>query len=153
NLLNVANQIVVIAVVAIGMTMVIIAGGIDLSVGSLIALSAVMATRLIRDWAGAEKAGTSGLVLSSLVGIGVGGLVGAGSGVVVTQFGVPPFVVTLGTMLVGSGFAFILAQGQSIYQVPDSFMWLGRGADLFAIPNAVLLMGFMYGLGFLLMER
>src|SRR5262249_44878725 len=68
NLLNVANQIVVIAVVAIGMTMVIIAGGIDLSVGSLIALSAVMATRLIRDWAGAEKAGTSGLVLSSLVG-------------------------------------------------------------------------------------
>ncbi len=152
NLLNVANQIVVIAIVAIGMTLVIMAGGIDLSVGSLIALSAVIATRLIRDAAGADKAGAAGMVLSCLVGLGVCGLVGTGSGLMVTAFGVPPFIVTLGTMLVASGFAFILAQGQSIYQVPDSFIWLGRGADL-GLPNAVLLMLFMYGLGFLLMER
>ena len=142
-----------IAVVAIGMTMVIIAGGIDLSVGSLIALSAVIATRLIRDLAGAEKAGVMGMVWCCLAALAVCGLVGMGSGLVVTTFGVPPFIVTLGTMLVASGFAFILAQGQSIYQVPESFIWLGRGVDLAGIPNAVLLMLFMYGLGFLVMER
>ena len=55
NLLNIANQIAVIAIVAIGMTMVIITGGIDLSVGSLIALSAVLAARFIRDFAGAAR--------------------------------------------------------------------------------------------------
>lgn len=153
NLLNVANQIVVIAIVAIGMTMVIIAGGIDLSVGSLIALSAVIATRLIRDWAGAENAGAIGLTLCGLAGIAACGLVGIGSGLLTTQFGVPPFIVTLGTMLVASGLAFILAHGQSIYQVPDSFVWLGRGADVYPIPNAVVLMVILYFLGYLLMER
>lgn len=153
NLLNVANQIVVIAIVAIGMTMVIMAGGIDLSVGSLIALSAVIATRLIRDLAGADRAGAAGMLLCCLAALVVCGLVGIGSGLVVTALGVPPFIVTLGTMLIASGFAFILAQGQSIYQIPDSFVWLGRGADLGGIPNAVILMLAMYALGFLLMER
>lgn len=153
NLLNVANQIVVIAVIAIGMTMVIIAGGIDLSVGSLIALSAVTATRLIRDWAGAEHAGTVGMVLSCSIAVIACAIIGTGSGALVTQFGVPPFIVTLGTMLVASGFAFILAEGQSIYQVPESFIWLGGGADLIGIPNGVVLMLGMYLLGFILMER
>jgi ribose transport system permease protein len=152
NLLNVANQIVVIAVVAIGMTMVIIAGGIDLSVGSLIALSAVIATRLIRDVGGAEQAGAVGMTLSCLAGIGACALVGFGSGLFVTQFGIPPFIVTLGTMLVSSGTAFLLAQGQSIYQVPDSFVWLGRGTGLLNLPNAVWLMAVMYAFGYLVME-
>ena len=62
NLLNIANQIAVIAIIAIGMTMVIITGGIDLSVGSLIALSAVLATLLIRDAAGGESAAPAGMV-------------------------------------------------------------------------------------------
>ena len=60
NLLNIANQIAVIAIIAIGMTLVIITGGIDLSVGSLIALSAVVTARLIRDAAGGESAGDGG---------------------------------------------------------------------------------------------
>lgn len=153
NLLNVANQIVVIAIVAIGMTWVILAGGIDLSVGSLIALSAVLATRFIRDYAGAEHAGVGGLTLCCAAGIAACALVGLGSGFFVTQFGVPPFIVTLGTMLIASGTAFILAQGQSIYQVPDMFIWLGRGTGLFGIPNGVWLMGLMYAAGHLLTER
>jgi ribose transport system permease protein len=153
NLLNVANQIVVIAVVAVGMTLVVIAGGIDLSVGSLIAVAAVLGTRLIRDYAGAEHAGPLGMAVCCLAAIAACALVGMGSGFFVTQFGVPPFIVTLGTMLVASGVAFILARGQSIYQVPDSFVWLGRGAGVLQIPNAVWLMLIMYALGYLLMER
>src|SRR4051812_44578925 len=69
NLLNIANQIAVIALIAIGMTMVIITGGIDLSVGSLIALSAVVTSRLIRDAAGAESARIPGMLIASLAGI------------------------------------------------------------------------------------
>jgi ribose transport system permease protein len=153
NLLNIANQIAVIALIAIGMTMVIITGGIDLSVGSLIALSAVVTARLIRDTAGAESAGTAGMVLASLAAILACAAFGVFSGTMVTLFRIPPFIVTLGMMLVASGLAYILADGQSINQVPDRFIWLGRGADLFRVPNAVLLMLLLYALAHTLMTR
>lgn len=153
NLLNIANQIAVIAIVAIGMTMVIITGGIDLSVGSLLALSAVLVAGLIRDFAGGVNASLGGMLLACLAAIILCGIVGAFSGFMVTQFAIPPFIVTLAMMLVGSGLAYILAQGQSIYQIPDSFVWLGRGADLFSLPNAVALMLLLYGLAHVLMSR
>lgn len=153
NLLNIANQIAVIAIVAIGVTMVIIAGGIDLSVGSLIALSAVLAAQFIRDYAGALQAGPGGMIAACLAAILLCGLVGAFSGGMITVFGIPPFIVTLAMMLVSSGLAYLLAQGQSIYQLPDSFVWLGRGADFLSIPNAVLLMLVLYAGAHVLMSR
>jgi len=152
NLLNIANQIAVIAILAIGMTLVIITGGIDLSVGSLIALSAVVTTLLIRDYGGAEGAGAGAMVLASVVGILVCGAVGLFSGAVVTWLRIPPFIVTLAMMLVASGLAFLLAKGQSIYQVPDGFVQLGRGAAL-GLPLAVWLVGALYILAHFLMAR
>lgn len=153
NLLNIANQIAVIAIVAIGMTMVIITGGIDLSVGSLLALSAVLTAGFIRDFAGGVNASFGGMLLACLAAIALCGIVGAFSGVMITRFAIPPFIVTLAMMLVGSGLAYILAKGQSIYQIPDSFVWLGRGADLFSLPNAVVLMLVLYALAHVLMSR
>ena len=153
NLLNVANQIVVIAILAIGMTMVIITGGIDLSVGSLIALSACVLALLIREMAGAEHAGALGMTLCCLGGVGVCAAMGLFSGLMVTVFAIPPFITTLGMMLVASGLAYILAEGQSIYQVPDSFIWLGRGTDLFGIPNAVVMMVILYAVAHVMMTR
>jgi ribose transport system permease protein len=152
NLLNIANQIAVIAIIAIGMTVVIITGGIDLSAGSLIALSAVVATLLIRDAAGAEGASAMGLTLACAAGVLACGLMGLFSGVMVTVFAIPAFIATLAVMLVASGLAFLFAKGQSIYQVPDSFTWLGRGADL-GLPNAVVLMAVLYALAHVLMTR
>lgn len=153
NLFNIANQIAVIAIVAIGMTMVIIAGGIDLSVGSLIALSAVMVSAFIRDYAGGTEASTFAMMLCCLAAILLCGCVGGFSGLMVTRFGIPPFIVTLGMMLVGSGLAYTLAEGQSISVMPDSFVCLGRGADLLSLPNAVLLMFVLYGLAHLVMSQ
>ena len=153
NLLNIANQIAVIAIVAIGMTMVIVTGGIDLSVGSLLALSAVLAAKFIRDYAGGVNASPLGMALACIAAIVLCGLVGAFSGAMITRFNIPPFIVTLAMMLVGSGFAYILAKGQSIYQIPDSFVWLGRGADWFHLPNAVVLMLLLYALAHVLMSR
>lgn len=153
NLLNIANQIAVIAIIAIGMTMVIITGGIDLSVGSLLALSAVLAARFIRDFAGGADASAAGLAIACLAAILLCGGAGVFSGVMITRFRIPPFIVTLAMMLVGSGLAYTLADGQSIYQLPDSFMWLGRGADLFGLPNAVVLLLVLYALAHVLMSR
>ncbi len=127
NLVNVANQIVVIAIIAIGMTMVIITAGIDLSVGSLIALSAVVSTLLIREAAGAEQARAVGMILCCVVGILAGAAMGLFSGTMVSVFRIPPFIVTLAMMMVASGLAYIFAQGESVYEVPQSFTWLGRG--------------------------
>ena len=153
NLLNIANQIAVIAIVAVGMTLVIVTGGIDLSVGSLIALSAVLATLFIRDAAGGVDAAPNGLTYACLGAVVICGLVGAASGAVITLCGIPPFIVTLAMMLVSSGLAYILSKGQSIYQVPESFVWLGRGADVFGIPNAVLLLIILYVLAHVVMAR
>jgi ribose transport system permease protein len=152
NLLNIANQIAVIAIVAIGMTMVIITRGIDLSVGSLIALAAVAATLLIRDRGGAENASSVSMTLAAFGGIALCGSIGFVSGVLVTYFAVPAFIATLGMMLVASGLAFIVAKGQSIYQVPDAFIWLGRG-EVFGIPNAVWLMAILYVLAHIVMTH
>lgn len=153
NLLNIANQIAVIAIVAIGMTMVIITGGIDLSVGSLIALSAVVAAKLIRDVAGGMSASPLSMTACCAAAIVVCGLVGAFSAAMTTRFDVPPFIVTLAMMLVGSGLAYRISKEQSIYEIPDSFVWLGRGADLFGLPNAVVLMLVLYAAAHVLMSQ
>jgi ribose transport system permease protein len=93
------------------------------------------------------------MLLASLAGVFLCGFIGAFSGAMITRFGIPPFIVTLAMMLVGSGLAYILAKGQSIYQIPESFVWLCRGADFLSIPNAVLLMLLLYGLAHILMSR
>lgn len=144
NLLNIASQIAVIAILAIGMTLVIIAGGIDLSVGSLLALSAVVTTLILRDAFGGEKATSMQMMLASLGGIGLCAASGWLAGDIITRLRMPPFIVTLAMMLVGSGLAYRLADNQSVYQVPESFIWLGRGADLMNVPNAVVLMLLLY---------
>ena len=153
NIRNVANQITVIAIIAIGMTIVIITAGIDLSVGSLIALCAVIVTWLIGYW-GAESAGTGVMLLSALIGIAVCGLIGAFSGLMITRFRIPPFIATLAMMQVAAGIAYIISQGRPIYQIPDSFIWLGRGVDpLLGIPTAVILMVVLYAIAHVVMSR
>lgn len=152
NLRNVADQIAVIAIIAVGMTMVILTGGIDLSVGSLIALSAVAAAWMIRRWGGAS-ATFPAMLGASLAAIALSGAVGVFSGVMVTGFRIPPFIATLAMMQVASGMAFIIAEGQSVHDIPPSFTWLGRGDSLASIPNAVVLMLLIYLAAHLLMTR
>lgn len=144
NLRNVANQITVIAIVAIGMTMVIISGGIDLSVGSLIALSAVASAGII-ERSGGGAAGGATIALACAAGMALCGLFGLASGFFVTRFAVPPFIATLAVMQVASGLAYILSKGRPIYQLPDSVVVLGRGTLPGAgIPYSVLLMAVLF---------
>jgi ribose transport system permease protein len=153
NLRNVANQIAVIAILAIGMTMVIITAGIDLSVGSLIALAAVVAAWTIGRLGG-EGASTGAMLVAAAVTVALCGVAGAFSGVMVTRFSVPPFIATLGMMQVASGLAYIISQGKPIYRIPERFVVLGRGVDpLLAVPWAVWLMAALYLAAHLLMGR
>ena len=152
NLLNITSQVVVIALLAVGMTMVIITGGIDLSVGSLVALSAVLCAFCIKSWGGVH-AGTMTLLAAAGVGICVSALLGAFSGVLITTLRLPAFIATLGVMQIASGVAKIISKGGSIYDIPGSFTKLGRGADLLGIPNAVLLMCVAFVVAHIAMSR
>ncbi len=152
NLLNVANQIAVVAILAIGMTLVIVTAGIDLSVGSLIALSAVVLALFIRNHGGVDASNAT-LWAACCLGIGACGLVGVFSGLMVTVFRIPSFIATLAVMQVASGLAFILAKGGSIYEVPDRLTWLGRGTGMGGMPNAVVLMLALYCAAHVVMSR
>src|SRR5579871_458320 len=152
NLRNVADQIAVIAIIAVGMTLVILTGGIDLSVGSLVALSAILTAWLIQHGGGVQ-ATFSTMCLASLIAILACGAMGLFSGLMVTGFRIPSFIATLAIMQVASGLAFIVAQGQSINALPTSFTWLGRGENLASLPNAVVLMVLLYALAHLVMTR
>lgn len=153
NLRNVANQITVIAIIAVGMTMVIITAGIDLSVGSLVALSAVVTAWLV-GWFGGETASAWNLTAACLGAILMCGLVGAFSGLMITRFRIPPFIATLAMMQVAAGVAYIISQGKPIYRIPEGFIWLGRGTEpLLGLPHAVILMVILYLAAHVLMSR
>ena len=152
NLLGVANQTAIYALIAIGMTMVIITGGIDLSVGSLVALSSVTAAILIRDVAGGSQASVLAVIVAGVAGIGCCALAGAFNGFMVTAFQIPPFIVSLGMMMMASGLSFRLSAGRSIPELPNSFFWLGRGVTL-GIPHPILLMILLYAIAHVVMSR
>ncbi len=152
NLLNIANQISIIAIIAIGMTLVIITAGIDLSVGSLIALSAVVTCLYIERVAGSEQASVAGMLAGALLGILVCAACGLFTGLTITLFQVPPFIVTLAMMMIASGTALLLTKGASVSHVPPSFVWLGQKTTL-GLPNAVWLMLLLYLAAHVLMTR
>jgi ribose transport system permease protein len=153
NLLNVASQVAVIAILAIGMTMVILTAGIDLSVGSLIALSAVLVAWVVARLGGAG-AGLGAVLLAAALAILACAASGVVSGLVITRFRVPPFIATLAMMQVGSGVAYLISRGRPIHELPAGFETLGRGADpLFGIPHAVTLMILLYVAAHLLLTR
>jgi ribose transport system permease protein len=153
NLLNIANQIVIIAVIAVGMTCVVLGGGIDLSVGSQVAVASVLTARLLRDVAGGTQASLMGTCLCCGLGIAACGLLGAWNGLLVAALRIPPFLVTLGSMSIGSGLAFMISHGETIQEVPLGIRWLMRGTVVAGLPNGVLLMLLLYAAGHGLLTR
>ena len=142
NLLAIVDRIVVIAIIAIGMTMVIITARIDLSVGSLIALAAVISTLIMKKLGGLQASAWVVLV-GFLGGMICCGIIGAIGGFIVSRFKVAPFITTLSVMMVARGLAFMITGGYSIYQVPKALTWLGQGRSL-GVPNTVILLIVLY---------
>lgn len=153
NLRNIAGQIAVIAIIAVGMTMVIITGGIDLSVGSLIAFSSVTAALCLRDFLGGTEAGAVEMVVGCAIAIAACGVIGAVSGSLIAYFDLPPFIVTLAMMLVALGTAGDMSNSETIAAVPATFSRLGLGAEIPGFPNTVVVMIAIYLAAHILMSR
>jgi len=151
NLLAVVDRIVVIAIIAIGMTMVIVTAGIDLSVGSLIALSAVIAATLMKQLGGSAAAPWT-VAAGFAAGTLACGALGALGGLLVARFRVAPFITTLALMMVARGLAFLITGGFSVYQVPEALPWLGQGRTA-GVPNTVLLLLVLYAAAHVFMSR
>ena len=119
NLFNIVAQTTVTAVIAIGMTFVIVSAGIDLSVGSTAALAGVIGVTLMLhnlSWP-----------LAVVVGVLIGGLVGIVNGLLVTRARLSPFITTLGMMSVARGVVYISTNAVAVYGAPDNFALLGQG--------------------------
>lgn len=125
NLASVARQTAVINIMALGMTLVIVTGGIDLSVGSILAIAGLFGTMAIKD-------GYS-IPVGIAVGIGAGFACGLLNGLMVTQLRINPFIVTLGTLEAFRGVALVVSQGLPVHGLPDEFSFLGDG-NLLGIP-------------------
>jgi ribose transport system permease protein len=125
NLASVARQTAVIDIMALGMTLVIITGGIDLSVGSTLALSGLFGTMAI-------KAGMP-IPLAICIGIATGALCGLLNGVLITRLRINPFIVTLGTLEAYRGLALVISKGLPVHEIPDAFSFLGDG-NLLGLP-------------------
>lgn len=144
NLVNVALSIAVIGILAVGMTFVILTGGIDLSIGSVVALAGVVAALVT------QQTGVAALGFAAALGIGLAS--GAFNGLTVAYFRVPPFVVTLTGLTIARGLAFIGSEGRSIGNLPESFSRLGK-ASLLGIPLSVWLMLTTFTLGWFALQH
>jgi ribose transport system permease protein len=153
NLLSVGNQVAVTAIIAIAMTMVIITAGIDLSVGSLMALSGVLAAWMIHRVAGDGDPGMMTLAFACSAAVLLSAVIGLLTGVMVTAFDIPAFIVTLAIMRIARGMAYKVADGPSPIGIgSETFHSLSAGT-LFGIPNPVILMVVLYVLSYVLMSH
>ena len=144
NLLNVAEQTSINAIVAVGMTFVILSAGIDLSVGSIVALSGVILGMALRDG--------QPLVLALTVALAVGVVSGAVNGLLISHGDLPPFIVTLGTMSIARGAALLVTEGRPISGFAASFRVLATGRVGF-VPAPVIITAAVYLLAHLVLTR
>jgi len=128
NLASVARQTAVFNTMALGMTIVIVSGGIDLSVGSILGLSGLVGTMAL------ERGYP--IPVGVLIGLLVGTACGFANGLMVAKLRIPPFVVTLGTLGIFRGLALIISNGLPVHRIPPGFSFLGEG-NLLGVPFVV----------------
>jgi ribose/xylose/arabinose/galactoside ABC-type transport system permease subunit len=118
NFVNVGNQIAINVIIALGMTILITGGGIDLSVGSNVALTGIVVAQYFHM----AGPGNSSILVAILIGLAVGGAIGLVNGMIISLLDVPPFICTLGTMTAIRGFAFVASDGRPIMGMPKEFL-------------------------------
>jgi ribose/xylose/arabinose/galactoside ABC-type transport system permease subunit len=144
NILNVLRQVSITGIVAVGMTFVIVTGGIDISVGAGVALTGVVAALTMQSG--------QNVALAILAALAAGATLGLINGLIIAYGRVMPFVATLGTMYLFRGAALIITNGQAIFGLPKAFNEIGTGYVL-GIPIPVLIAFAIYLAGHLLLFR
>jgi inositol transport system permease protein len=145
NLINVVRQMSVVGLISLGVTGVIVSAGIDLSSGSVVGLSAVVAASLAQlpDYPAAFYKGLQlPVFVAVLAACGVGALVGLLNGSLVAKTRIPPFIATLGTLTTIRGLAYLYTSGRPISDLTDDYNFIGQG-DYFGIPVPILILVIM----------
>jgi len=136
NLFEITLQSAVIALIAAGESFVIFSGGIDLSVGSVFAFSAIVGGLALQF--------SGNVIVSLIASIGAGLFAGFCNGLAIIKLKIPPFVATLGMMGIARGLALILCNGVPIYGLPREYLWIGQGriAGIVPVPTIIVIILF-----------
>lgn len=143
NLMIVIRQVSMTAIIGAGMTMVIITGGIDLSVGSIVALSGALGAGYM--------ASSHSVILGVVVGLAIGAIIGLANGLLITKQALPPFIVTLATMVGIRGLTLVYTQGNPVIVKDPSFGFIGGGVVL-GIPVPIIIMVLVFVLVHVLLK-
>ncbi len=146
NILNIIRQISVNTVIAVGMTFVIITGGIDLSAGAILAVSGVVAAGLLKNL------GIESVLIVILISTLVGGFLGFLNGLSISKLKVPPFIATLAMMQIARGVAYLLSNGRPIVDLPDNFLIIGQGSFL-GVPVMIIFMIIVVIIGYIILQH
>lgn len=144
NFTQIVVQSAVIGIAAVGMTFVIITAGIDLSVGSVVALTGMLA--------GISMQGGASGIVGILVALGAGLLIGSFNGFSTTFLGITPFIVTLAVLSMGRGLTLAVSKGQTVYGFPQSFTFVGQ-AEILGVSFLVWLTLAVFAIGYLVLSR
>ncbi len=142
NMMNLLKQMTVNLIVAAGMTMIILTGEFDISVGSVVCLTAVVVATLIPLW---------GVFPAVVAGMAVGVVFGLLHGLIVTKGRIPSFITTLGTMKIARSLAFVISDGKVIADIPERFKAVGQ-TDFYGVPYMVLFVIAVYVIGYVLLK-
>ncbi len=143
NIINVIRQVTMVAIIGIGMSFVLISGEIDLSVGSICALSGIIVTLCLREG--------MNLFVSIVLALGTAALCGVINGSIHVFAKIPSFIVTMGMLNIARGIVLVITNSYSITGLPSSFKVIGRGY-LGPIPVPVIIMAVCYVIGFIVLK-
>ena len=144
NLVEIARSISFTVIMGVGMTFVMIGAGIDLSIGSVLALTGIVSGKIL-------QAGLP-IWLAIICGMCVGVIVGAVNGFVISKYKIPPMIATLGMMYIVRGVVYVMTKGQPIYPFPDAFNQIGQGYFL-GLPYSVYIATVVLILGNFILKR
>ncbi|WP_148302573.1 ABC transporter permease [Caldalkalibacillus mannanilyticus] len=145
NLLNIVRQMSIVGIVAIGVTMIIITTGIDLSSGSVIALTSVIV-------ASVAQVDSYPVLFAVAIGLGIGLLCGLINGSIIAKGKIAPFIVTLGMMTAARGAALLYSGGKPIGGLSESFKFIGQGS-LFGIPVPIIIFAAVAVISYILLNK
>ncbi|MCI8374331.1 MAG: ABC transporter permease [Lachnospiraceae bacterium] len=133
NLFNISKQVAIMAILSVGMTFVLLTGGIELSMGSVISLGVVLISKMVTE------AGLP-IAVSMLAAVVTATVLGFIDGLIIAKIKVPPLIITLGMQIFLYGFTYTICNGQPVYGIPVSLKWIGQTYVFGVIPVSAILM-------------
>jgi ribose transport system permease protein len=145
NLLNVARQVSMLGIASVGFAFVLLLGGIDLSIGSVVTLVNIVTAWLM-------VTATMNPILASILALIMSAAIGFANGWIIANIRMPPLIVTLAMMIIIEGLAYLICQGLPIYGFPKSYTLIGQGY-IGPIPIPVIIMAVIMGIGSFILNK